>query len=416
MNDRLLTLGGALFVLLLLLGLLMPRQPEATHQLSRPLSSDGGDAGLLGLHRWLEQSSVPVARLRDRYTALDQLGLPLRGNLLVTVDPPLYGVRHSERAALQEWISAGNTVLVLSGQPADVSWARRRKAGEILSALELQVDVPGENGDPACRKLPPLAPTAGLRELLPPPQPHPAVAGVRRAYSRALPDKSVPAPLTRQYAGALPLALLCDGRTRAAALSQLSFGDGRVWFSPFVDVFSNARLDQADNARLFASLASWALRGNGAVIFDDMHQGDSQLYDPAAFFRDPRLRHSLYFVIVLWLLYLLGRGNRFGALPPPRRGVSSLSFVRALGGFYARTLAPAAVAQGLLRHFFNAVRSHARLPANGEPAWEVLTQAAAVDRHALAELRQLQQRVQAGRRVDLRRLHALTLQLRNQLS
>jgi hypothetical protein len=152
------------------------------------------------------------------------------------------------------------------------------------------------------------------------------------------------------------------------------------------------------------------------VIFDDTHQGDARLYDPAAFYRDPRLRASVIFLVGLWLLYLLGYSNRFVGATLAARGVSGLSFVRAVGGFYARMLQPPAVAQGLFRHFFNALRRRAGLPANGEPAWEMLARAPRVDAVRLAELRTLHARVVSGERADLVRIHNLMLELKGQLS
>ncbi len=45
---------------------------------------------------------------------------------------------------------------------------------------------------------------------------------------------------------------------------------------------------------------------DGVVLFDDLRQGLSANYDPARFYRDPRLFKTLFIVLGLWLVWVLG--------------------------------------------------------------------------------------------------------------
>ena len=42
------------------------------------------------------------------------------------------------------------------------------------------------------------------------------------------------------------------------------------------------------------------------MLFDDLRQGLSASYDPARFYRDPRLFKTLFIVLGLWLVWVLG--------------------------------------------------------------------------------------------------------------
>src|SRR4029077_9685129 len=115
--------------------------------------------------------------------------------------------------------------------------------------------------------------------------------------------------------------------------------------------FSNRALADADNARLLANIVTATVRAEGAVLFDDEHQGLAAAYDPAKFYNDPRLYGTIGVLAVVWLTWVLG-GPRLRLpamrMPAPREA----ELVRATGGFLARVLRPAAAARRLFEHFF----------------------------------------------------------------
>src|SRR5262249_54394829 len=70
-------------------------------------------------------------------------------------------------------------------------------------------------------------------------------------------------------------------------------GSGSLIVSAFGSLLSNRALALADNAHLLANLVALSVRADGAVLFDDEHQGLTAAYDPAHFYADPRLYRSV---------------------------------------------------------------------------------------------------------------------------
>src|SRR4029453_9571495 len=113
MKDRLLTLALALGAFAAFYVLMAPRPAPPQPQVTRPLSIEAGPNGYLGMQRWLAAEKIPLVSFRERYGSLADAtpGTPT-GNLLITTTPHVYPLRSSETQPLQEWIEAGNTLLV----------------------------------------------------------------------------------------------------------------------------------------------------------------------------------------------------------------------------------------------------------------------------------------------------------------
>jgi hypothetical protein len=88
--------------------------------------------------------------------------------------------------------------------------------------------------------------------------------------------------------------------------SNSDVGDGSVLLCAGGSLFTNRALGNADNAQLFANIVSTRVANDGVVLFDDLRQGLSANYDPARFYRDPRLFKTLFIVLGLWLVWVLG--------------------------------------------------------------------------------------------------------------
>jgi hypothetical protein len=433
MSDRLFTLLGAAASLILLVWMLGGGAREQAPPPSRPSSQDAGTAGLLGLHRWLDESSVPVLRLRQRYTELATVA-PVPGNLLIVAEPMVWPVRPVEAESLRAWVERGNHVLLLSSVAQRAPWAWSGGDSGLAEALglsrrflSLRPPKDDERADPALeRRRAACADDALTRGTIAGPQrrlrpvaapAHPVLTGVREVNLKA------PSPQTTFYqaldhaAGARhALALLCDPELRLPVFAVFRIGPGRVWAFDYSEPFSNDNLGRGQNALLFANLVAFALGPDGKVIFDDMHQGDSELYDPAAFFGDPRLHGTIAFLFGMWLLWLLGYSNRFAPPAAAPRRLTTGEFMRAVGRFQARYLRPREAARGLFRHFFNDVRRRYRMPANGEPAWDALARTAGRAQAELRQLREWQEHLEQGRAVDLTRLRNLILKVQDSLT
>jgi hypothetical protein len=125
MRDRLLTLALAIGALVAFYVVMAPKPSAPREQATRPISTEGGPNGYLGLVRWLESERVPVMSLRDRFTKLSDVpGLHSQtGNLLITAAPHLYPVRDSEILPLHRWLQRGNTLLIVAGLSDTPDWS-----------------------------------------------------------------------------------------------------------------------------------------------------------------------------------------------------------------------------------------------------------------------------------------------------
>ncbi|NJO35034.1 MAG: hypothetical protein HC869_19885, partial [Rhodospirillales bacterium] len=136
---------------------------------------------------------------------------------------------------------------------------------------------------------------------------------------------------------AVVLELASDHASGVPALWLLPYGDGQIVFSPYGSVFTNKLLGERDNARLLANIARWSLGEQGRVIIDDAHQGLVSFYDADKFYGDARLHRSLWWLLALWLVFVLGAAALRAAMSA-WNPLDVTSFVRATGGFMARVL------------------------------------------------------------------------------
>ena len=419
MKDRLLTIAGGLLAFALVVILLVPTRGDDSGQVSRPLSSDRGGAGLQGLKRWFEQGGVQTEVLKRRYTALaSSFDLNPLGNLLIVSLPQHTPSRLDEREALRTWLAQGNSVLVLAAAGDAPRWmmtSSGSSTSDFLGSLGFEFDMQSQDevdqeqdGDKSEQKqsttLPSRSDLAALTsgepiELLPR-FAHPLTRDVVTVSARSFGSLDRGWNLTATTRGRVVLPLLGEVK-KAAAFWEARVGSGRLWVSRYSDLFANAGLGEADNARFVANLVSAALGPNGRVLFDDMHQGVTDLYDAKAFFTDPRFANSMMFVVGFWLLYLVGRSRR---LAPAREVVSryyAADLARAMAGFFVRRLSAATVERHLFMFFFNDIRGRYGWPPNGQPVWSMLSGMSRVSAGDIDALRMHYERAGATRKPDL---------------
>lgn len=431
MRDRIITLAGGVLSFFIVIGLLTPPPSPYLEDISKPTSVDRGEFGLQGLKRWLEANAVPTFSLRRRYETLTtEPILAETGNLLITSLPHTLVPGQEELERLRIWLEQGNHALLLTAQNDRPEWAMLGAgpgAHRLLTALgyRLAADVEepqqppteakvgiveriGQSLEASQRQAVTLAPT--LR--------HGLLSGVESVITHTYPPLRETGWELRSTGGEPHsiLTLLIDRETGNRALWQARIGSGGIWIASYPDLFGNVTLGAGDNARLLGNLIGRAVLSDGHVIFDDVHHGLTDLYDPKAFFEDSRLHHTLLFIGGFWLLYLLGRSPR---LAPPRETElppRTADFVAATGGLCARRLAPRSVAEGLLRHFFNEVRARHKMPQNGEPIWTPLEGYASISRRDLDALKRFHRALHHRRQPDLIRLTQILHRIRKALS
>lgn len=461
MKDRALTLALAVAAFALFYSLFFPSRSPVDRP-TRPVSTEQGPNGYFVMQRWLASQRVPLQLLRDRFDKLSMPGavdantsFSQTGNLLITTMPHILPLRSSEEAALRRWVEGGNTLLVLAGLADTPEWSMGEGYDpatiphlELITGMRFaQVNAdaaategtdathnneknhsdssvpPAEGGEKVPKKPRRVVPVAAERfdtparyELVPNGR-HPLLDGVHSVV--ALSEYPSEQFRAEPVSVGVVLELARDREAGEPVLWLAQRGRGQVIVSGFGSLFTNRLLAQsgsegADNAQLLANIVSQSLRDGGRVIIDDTHQGGVSFYDAAAFFKDARLHRTLYWLVALWLVFILGP-QRLRATASSWQPVDITTFVRSTGGFLARVVRPSAAAQQLFDNFFRDVRDR-ELQPDSAADWDWLASHAAVPAADLRQLRDLHDRALQGRRVDLPRLHNLLTRIRRTLA
>jgi len=438
MKERLLTLAGAALAFYMVYMLLLPKPAPFEPKISIPTTQDRGQYGLAAASRWLQQAGIHTLSLRDRYQQLyADPELPREGNLLIMSLPYRMPSRDWEEQQLLTWLQEGNSVLILAALSDWPEWAPRNSSSvsQVLELLGLQLgnaDEPEPDKDQKSENNPdnktgqqepakpeadsaPDKPDASESRYLVPAFTGPYTHRITQVQAEWKKSEGLKWRLEGVEEQRSLLVLLQDKQSKTPALWLGRVGNGRVIISRHADLFGNVSLGHADNARLLADLVDSSLGEDGYVIFDDMHQGLSAVYDPDAFFDDSRLHHTLWFILLLWLVYLLGHTNRFQPVTNKPRQLHLVDHIRAIGNFMARRLRPAAVAQRMLMHFFNDIRRYHGLPRNGQPVWDKLSGYQQLDSRELAQLKTFYQQTERQESLDLVKLDQLIKSIRKKL-
>jgi hypothetical protein len=175
-------------------------------------------------------------------------------------------------------------------------------------------------------------------------------------------------------------------------------------------LFTNRALGNADNAQLFANIVSTRVASDGVVLFDDLRQGLSANYDPARFYRDPRLYKTLLIMLGLWFVWVLG-STRLRAPAIVAHDPSEADLVRRAGGLISRTVAPHHTALRLFDHFFagiaRTVRGAGGASAGRGELWQWLERHAAILPQELDRLKTWYADAHAERKLPLAPLQNL---------
>jgi hypothetical protein len=422
-KERLVTLGLAVAALFLCYALFLPKPPPENLATTRPLSSDSGAAGYQAAWRWLQAVKIPAISLRDRFDHLSANQTQRRtGNVLITTLPHKLPVRPEEASRLDEWIERGNSVVIAAALDDTPAWALEGDARLVkdvgrLARLKLETTETKEaaNKDSSTtEKLKSALKTlAESREVaIEPRGAHPLMQGVHSLkLSSDLPaSRWLATPM--DSSGVLQIAQIADGGNPVIWIRRQ--GNGQVVVLGVAGLFSNRDLGSADNAKLLANVIGWSLEPGGAVIFDDAHQGAVDYYDARAFYKDPRLHRTLWWLVLLWFVFVLGI-QRFRGHLPGRQTADVTAFVGSSGDFFASVLTPATAGARLLANFFNAIHRRLGTREDGSPVWDWLSSQAAVSREDVRELQELQTRIQTGRRFNLPRLQNLLSQLQGKI-
>lgn len=415
MKERLVTFGLALGALFLCYALFVPKPHTDEAAPPRPLSTELAPSGYQAAWRWLAAEHIPVVALHERFDRLNRPGITknLIGNVLLTTLPHEIPVRADEAMQLDAWIERGNTLVVAAALDDTPAWALTggaRLANDVGRLTRLKFDTIGSKGNDGTasrskRVLQSALTAFEPRELqIEPVGAHALMDGVHAL--RVVSD--LPASRWRAVpmdsSAVLKIAQVANDGEAAVWIKRQ--GRGQVITLAVAGLFSNQDIGSADNAKLFSNILGWSFSPGSAVIFDDAHQGSVNYYDAKAFYADPRLHRTIGWLVLLWLVFVLGI-QRLRAHANHRRPADVTAFVSTTGDFFAATLTPAAAGSRMLINFFNSIRRRLGASEDGTPMWEWLSSQATVPLSDVSELRQLQTQIQNGRRFNLIRLQNL---------
>jgi hypothetical protein len=406
-KERFVTLSCALGALALVILLFVgPGQGFGRRgNTPRPTTEEARGNGYRAASAWLRASHLRTVSQRERFDALIARGhLAATGNVLIVTLPGTDVYKFAETRALQQWVRAGNTLLILAALADAPDWATAMGG---VSVGDLKVlSVLDFNKAEGAHRAPPAV-------TLVPNRPHAYFNQVRAA--RAAGPHS-----EEQWAARLPyenfmLVLAHERDSGKAVLWTRIAGDGRIVVCGLGSLFTDNALGLADNAQLLANIVGANLGDSGAVVFDDYHQGLSTAYDPQKFYSDPRLYLTCAILIALWFVWVLGATRlRVPSLriAAPREA----DLVRANGAFLARVLTPDAAARRLFEDFLRRVAQRRAQSAAQLGTWEYLDASDHVSAAELAQLRHWHTQAFAGARVPLVRLYNLIGRISRQIT
>ena len=421
MRERLITLVCALGSLLLFAALFVRGEGLDSRRVALPTTIERHGNGLAGAKSWLEAEGIRTVSLRERFDTLaKRRDLPRAGNLLIMTVPVATPFRVQEAGAVNHWIRAGNTLLVLAALSDTPDWGRGglsiHNDLQLLTGLDFEAVRRAQGSQNATARM-----IEASRELaqpqrgtLVPNRPHPYLRGVNSVVAWS--DYPPQAWTVRVPRDGFVLSLAHQSETGEGVLWVRPVGSGTIIVSGFGSLFSNRALAGADNARLLANIVGATVRSDGAVLVDDEHQGLAAAYDPAKFYNDPRLYGTIGVLAAVWLIWVLGSTRlRLPAtrMPAPREA----ELVRATGGFLARVLRPAAAARRMFEHFFRrlSARTHRGAQGDGLP-WEWLEHHPRLARADVQQLKDWYAQAYSDQRVPLTALHNLIVRTERQLA
>lgn len=420
MRERLITLGCALAALAVFATLFFGGQGDERRAV-RPTTLEGHGDGLLAAATWLRAEGVRVVSLRERFDTLKKRGdLTATGNLLILTLPASVPYRLTEFRALDAWVRAGNSLLVLAALSDRPAWGRMGLAFHADLQQLTGLDVRPARAEPGAPRVAPGAPRAA--QELPEPQrgtllPNKAHAYLRDVKSAVAWSDYRPQPWVVSVPHNGFVLSLAHERESGADVLWVGplLSAGTVIVSGYGSLFSNRSLGLADNARLLGNIVQGTLGPHGAVLFDDEHQGLMAAYDPAKFYRDPRLYATLAVLAAVWLTWVLG-GTQLRLATQRARAPREIELVRITGGFLARVLRPAAAARRMFELFFARLGARTSRAGNDGPNWELLESSPRLARAEVQQLRDWYAAAYSEQRVPLVRLHNLLVHTERRLA
>ncbi|VAW52394.1 hypothetical protein MNBD_GAMMA06-775 [hydrothermal vent metagenome] len=406
-RELLMTIGGALLSIFVLLNVFVPQQQNILY--SKPTSEDRGKHGFYALYKWLTDSGIRTLSLRKPVARIQSGELPASGNVMVINLPYTKQALESEWQSINQWIQQGNTAVVfVAGLYAKPEWLssndvfasiKKLTASEFsLNDKKLMVESNIEDSKSAGIDWQNTMDLFQSKRLqLSPTIKHSLFENIDALDSFYLPhlmqaqeideqnvdnkimEKTYYALESESSRLGMGLLTISDkptvGGTDDVLLDMhkhyvmwlLPVGDGWIYLSAFPDILNNRMLKKSQNASWFTQLLQLHLSSTGYVIFNDYPFGLSNLYDPDAFFSDRRLHYTFAFIASFWLLYALAFSPRLAPVVARPPLPENKNFIEVTAGFFSRRVQVSVVAKTLSKALIIDIQN--RIQLRGKYFW-----------------------------------------------
>jgi hypothetical protein len=359
---------------------------------------DPGTGGGAGLFRWAERIGIPVRLLEDPlWEGSRSLPSPT-GNCVITMGngdwtPVGGGPDHAEEQRIHDWLARGNALVIVTSDPASIPASLRQ--GLIPSA--------------------PQAPATGRAALLGegsvPDRPATSQATVTTGGSLTVAGDGPRWGGTTPAGGDNDLArsqLAADHR--GGVLFRFPIGQGSLYVLLDAYAWTNAGLDQGENAPELAEILAREVRG-GVLALDEYRHGHGRMESFLTYLLGLPGSSAFLWLAFLWaVLYFYGRNVRLRPVEPyrERERRTAREHIDAVAQLYERARAAPLVVQAVARRLRQVSRSAPEPPPTVEAALRgAETYAGSDDRPAApsaairlaGELLQLRKRVYGSRKV-----------------
>jgi hypothetical protein len=337
---------------------------------------DNGTGGAAGLYRWAERIGIPVRLLEDPvWEATQSLPAPT-GNCVLSMgngswSKPGEELKPANWQSTRSWLARGNTLIVVTSAleslpptlRQDLLLSNLSETGTEPSSTFGQESVEGrpettqarlKNGENLTVK------SKGPRWSVPSTRP-------------AAPGKSGTGPSSSSQVND-PARWQLAGDWRGGVLFRIPVGQGAVYFLLDEFAWTNAGLDQGDNARVLADLLRREIRG-GVLALDEFRHGHGRTESFLTYLLNLPGSTAFMQLAAIWaILYVYGRNVRLKPAEvyaePERR--TAQEYIDAVAQLYERARAVPLVVEAVARR----LRQLSRSTAGDSPSLDALMQRA----------------------------------------
>jgi hypothetical protein len=332
---------------------------------------DHGTGGAAGLYRWATRIGIPVRLLEvPVWEASHSLG-ESTGNCLLTMGNGSWSstgdeLKPASWQSVRNWLARGNTLIVVTS--ALGSLPVELQQGLFPSTLTESGTEPASKFGHASVGSRPETTEARLKngekltvELNGPRGSFASTRAAAPGASGTSPSKSprVNDPEPTQLAGDL----------RGGVLFRIPVGQGSVYLLLDEFAWTNAGLDQGDNARVLAEVLDREISGGGVLEFDEYRHGHGRTESFLTFLLNLPGSSAFLQLAAIWaILYVYARNIRLKPTESyvERERRTAQEYIDAVAQLYERARAVPLVVEAVARRLRQLSRSSAETPASVE--------------------------------------------------